>query len=328
MNISGCRLAIVGATGLVGSQILKQLEKSGDFPVKLGLFASQRSIGRKIEFANRNIAVKGLDEKSVEDFDVAIFAAGSVVSRECAPIFAESGCIVIDKSSAWRTDPDCPLVVPQINAHALADIPKGIIASPNCSTTGFVLALKPLIELFGVPEHVMVATYQSVTGAGKGGLDALLRQRKGDNYLGTFAVPIFDNVIPAIGDIDETSFYTEESKLMTESRKILEIDELSISATAVRVPVAIGHSEAVTIIWPSEIDLKAATEALSNAPTIELTDGTPTPLAAAGRDNVLVGRIRKTPDCRGILNLFLAFDNLRRGAATNAIDILKALPES
>lgn len=320
-------MAIIGATGLVGEYLLKLLEERGHRPKSVELFASERSAGEKIVFFGDEHTVKALETDGVGDYEVAIFAAGSEVSREFAPIFAERGCIVIDKSSAWRDNPDCPLVIPQINAHALRKIPKNIVASPNCSTTGLVLVLKPLIDAFGVPEHIVVATYQSASGAGAKAIDAMERQRAGYDSPAPFKAMLYDNVIPAIGEIDETGFYTEETKLTVESRKILEIENLRISGTAVRVPVEIGHSEAVTIIWNSEIELNRAVEALETAPEVQLIE-LPTPNAVAGKDTVIVGRIRKTPGEPGVLNLFLCFDNLRRGAATNAIDIVTALPEN
>ena len=326
MKISDCRLAIVGATGLVGEYLLKVLESRGLRPKQLALFASQRSAGKKITFADKEYAVSALKRDNIGDYDAAIFAAGGKISKDFAPVFAEKGCIVIDKSSAWRDDRDCPLVIPQINSDALVNIPKKIVASPNCSTTGLILALKPLIDAFGVPEHIVVATYQSVSGAGRAASDALERQRGGFTAPEPFAEMIFDNLIPAIGKIDGDGFFTEETKLIHESRKILNIKDLMISATAVRVPVEIGHSEAVTIFWNREIPVNKAIEALCEAPLMELKD-IPTPRKAAGLESVAVGRIRKTPGKPGVLNLFLSFDNLLRGAASNAIDILEALPK-
>jgi len=325
LSISDSRLAIVGATGLVGENLLRILEERGHKP-RLTLFASERSQGKKIAFAGMEQSVIALTRDKIGDYDFAVFAAGGKISREYAPIFAQKGCVVIDKSSAWRADPQCPLVIPQINAHALTNIPRGIIASPNCSTTGLVLVLKPLIDAFGVPEHIVVATFQSVSGAGRAASEALLRQRDSDSSPAPFPAMIHDNIIPAIGEIDETLFYTEETKLSEESRKILEIEELQISGTAVRVPVEIGHSEAVTILWKNDISLEGAIEELRKAPTIEISE-LPMPSNCAGRDSVIVGRIRKTPKTSGVLNLFLCFDNLRRGAATNAVDILEAIAE-
>lgn len=325
MKINRIKIAIIGATGLVGEYLLKLLEERGHQPESIDLFASDRSAGEKIEFFGEEHIVKELSPDDIGDYEVAIFAAGSAVSREYAPIFAEKGCIVIDKSSAWRADSDCPLVIPQINAHVLSSIPKKVIASPNCSTTGLLLVLKPLIDVFGTPEHVVVATYQSVSGAGAKAVDALERQRGGYTSPAPFKAMLFDNVIPAIGTIGDDGFFTEESKLTQESRKILEIKDLKVSGTAVRVPVEIGHSEAVTIFWNREISVNRAMEALDAAPEVKIVE-LPTPNSVAGRDEVEVGRIRKTPGEPGVLNLFLCFDNLRRGAATNAIDILEALP--
>ena len=320
-------MALIGATGLVGRSILSVMEESGLSPKSIAMIASERSAGSKIEFNGKSFEVEALSEKCLRGFDIAIFAAGSSVSKEWAPRFASDGTIVIDKSSAWRGDPECPLVVPQVNPEMLDEIPKGIVSSPNCSTAGLVIALKPLVESFGTPEHIFVATYQAVSGAGKGGIETLARQRRGEDYKGVFERPIFDNVLPVIGKIDECGFNVEETKLLFETRRILAFPKLQLTATAVRVPLGIGHSEAATMVFSNEVPAYKAIEALNNASGIRVLvgDDYPTPLAAAGIDDVLVGRIRNTPGDSRVLSLFISFDNLRRGAATNAVELAQLI---
>ena len=327
MKFTDAKIAIVGATGLVGRNILSLMEEREHKPAKLALFASKKSEGRSVKFLGDDLPVSLLPENNIGNFDIAFFAAGSSVSFEWAPRFVSDGAVVIDKSSAFRDDPDCPLVVPQINQKELDNLKKGIIASPNCSTIGFVLAIKPLIDLFGIPKHIVVATYQSVSGAGKEGLEALRFQRLGEDYSGPFGKPIYNNILPAIDELGPDGFYKEETKLMTETRKILGIEDLEITATAVRVPVNIGHSEAVTLFFTREVDLGAAETALKSAPTIIVSDfdDYPTPLEVAKTDDVVVGRIRTHPSDERVLCLFLAFDNLRRGAVTNALDIAELI---
>ncbi len=325
------KLAIVGATGLVGGHLLQILGERGHIPADLSLFASERTAGRKIVFGGNEHTVERLGMDAVErGCDIAIFAAGSAVSREWAPKFAARGTIVVDKSSAWRQDIDCPLVVPQVNPGSMKNIPKGIIASPNCSTTGLVLAIKPLIDVFGPPKHIVVATYQAVSGAGIEGVRALGDQRRGVDYPGPFGKPIYDNVLPVIGEIDDSLFCTEEAKLINETRRILGLSEMPITATAVRVPIEICHSEAVTLLFERDIDLQLARSALIDAAEIRFVvdDDYPTPLDVAGSDRIFIGRLRITPAAEGALSLFLCFDNLRRGAATNAIDIVERLLET
>jgi len=313
------KIAIVGATGLVGSHILKIMGEEKLIPNELGLFASQRSRGRIINFNGVNYRVQTLSPDAIRGFDLAFFAAGSVVSSQWAPVFAELGTIVIDKSSAWRADPNCPLVVPQVNGHKLGSIPKGIVSSPNCSTIGFVLAIKPVIDAFGIPKHIFVATYQSVSGAGYQAIENLREQRI-SREISPFG--FFDNVIPGIGAIDDDGFFLEETKLIYESRRILGIEDLLLSVTAVRVPIEVGHSETITAVFDKPVDIDLAARALDNAPCVEfIQNGFPTPVKATGIDNVLVGRLRLNPDNPLYLNLFISFDNLRRGAATNALDI-------
>jgi len=327
LTINEANIAIVGATGLVGGKTLEVLAERGHYPEKLSLFASERSAGKRIAFNSREFIVEPLSSAEGKRFDIAIFAAGSAVSREWAPRFAKAGAVVIDKSSAWRDDPECPLVVPQVNEAALDSIPKGIVASPNCSTSGLVIALKPLFDSFGKPRFIFVATYQSVSGAGRGGNEALSRQRAGEDFCGIFPRPIHDNLIPVIGKIDGDGFNEEETKLCSETRKILGMSDLQLTATAVRVPVMVSHSEAVTIVFEDEVTAEKAERALESAPGLRLyrLPDFPTPLEAAGIDDVLVGRIRNTRGDARILSMFISFDNLRRGAATNAVDLMECI---
>ena len=329
MKFSDAKIALVGATGLVGRHILQVMEERRLNPSKFVLFASEKSVGGEVGFLGTSYKLEPLIKDYTGGFDIAFFAAGAKVSLEWAPVFVNGGAKVIDKSSAWRVDPDCPLIVPQINPHALDNIPKGIIASPNCTTIGFVLALKPLINAFNEPEHIFAATYQAVSGAGKDGTDALHQQRLGKDYAGPFKKPILDNVLPSIGSLGPCGFYQEESKLIIESRKILGISTLDISATAVRVPVVNGHSLVVTIIFRDEVDVNKAAETIASAPAIRFIDDNdyPTPLEASGQDDVLVGRLRTIPGNSRALSLFLTFDNVRRGAATNAIEIAEIIVE-
>jgi len=303
------------------------MAERGILPRELILTASARSAGGAVRFGGKDYVVETVEGCIKRKPNVAVFCAGGQVSREWAPKFVEAGALVIDKSSAWRSDPDCPLVVPQVNPVALESIPKGIVASPNCSTAGFVIALKPLIERFGEPRHIFVATYQSVSGAGAGGNEALIRQRNGEDFEGIFPQKIFDNVIPVIGAIDANGFNIEETKLADETRKILAMPNLHITATAVRVPIIACHSEAVTIEFASDASADEAERVLECAPGLRLMKSPefPTPLSAVDFDDVLVGRIRNTPGDRSVLSMFICFDNLRRGAATNAVDLIEHL---
>ncbi|MCK5833019.1 aspartate-semialdehyde dehydrogenase [bacterium] len=327
MRIDEIKLVIVGATGLVGNKVLEIMTEREISPAKIEFVASERSSGKTIIYNGKESRVITLDEAIKKRFDIAIFAAGSKVSIKWAPRFAENGSIVIDKSSAWRTDPKCPLVVPQVNPEALDDIPKKIVASPNCSTSGLVIALKPILARFGIPQYIFVATYQSVSGAGKRGNYALQKQRKGDTCTGIFEKSIFDNVIPIIGEIDEFGFNIEETKLVAETRKILGAPELNITATAVRIPIMLSHSEAVTLVFDSPTPAAEAIKNLTTAPGLKLIQipDYPTPLEAADIDDVLVGRIRNTPSNLNILSMFISFDNLRRGAASNAVDLMEVM---
>ncbi|MDQ6909628.1 MAG: aspartate-semialdehyde dehydrogenase [Actinomycetota bacterium] len=311
------------------------------FPIsELRLFASERSAGRRIEWAGTDIVVEDAAQADYRGLDIALFSAGATVSRALAPTVVAAGAIVVDNSSAWRTDPDVPLVVTEVNAGVLASIPKGIVANPNCTTMVVMPVLKPLHDEAGL-RRVVASTYQAVSGAGRKGIDELHEQvvKVGDRSadLATsgssvefpaadaFPGPIGFNVLPVAGSLvdDETN---EEHKFRDESRKILGIPELAVMCTCVRVPVYTGHSLSLNVEFARPLSAARATELLAAAPAVQLAD-MPTPLAAAGIDPSLVGRIRQDPDSDRGLALFVSGDNLRKGAALNAVQIAEALAE-
>jgi aspartate-semialdehyde dehydrogenase len=328
------RLAVLGATGAVGSTLLKVLEER-DFPLdELRLLASERSAGETRRFRGEDLEVLAAGEDSFDGIDIAIFSAGAARSRTFAPIAVAAGAVVIDNSSAFRMDADVPLVVPEVNPHA-AFTHRGVIANPNCSTMQLVPVLKPLHDAAGL-EHVTVSTYQSVSGTGQKAIDALLHesasalagdQRKAEIY----ARPIAFNVLPFAGSLQGDDGYTdEELKLVNESRKILELPALRVSATCVRVPVVNCHSESVWISTRERLDADQVRELLAAAPGITVVDDPaanayPTALDVDGHDGVFVGRIRNDlGDDHGIA-LWIVADNLRKGAATNTVQIAELL---
>jgi aspartate-semialdehyde dehydrogenase len=320
-------VAVVGATGMVGGIMLKVLEER-NFPVdELLPVASERSVGGTVHFKGRDVPVIGLEAAVARRPDVALFSAGGAISLEWAPRFAEAGCIVIDNSSAWRMHADKKLVVPEINAHVLAEGDR-IIANPNCSTIQMVLALAPLHKAYSV-ERVVVSTYQSVTGTGMKAVKQMENERQ--NVDGEMAYPfrIDQNVIPRCDVFTENGYTKEEMKLVNETKKILD-PNIRVTATAVRVPVTGGHSESVNVEFAREYDLGAVRELLRNAPGIKLLDDPardeyPMPLIANGRDEVFVGRLRRDETRPRSLNMWIVADNLRKGAATNAVQIAEAL---
>jgi aspartate-semialdehyde dehydrogenase len=312
------------------------------FPVdEIRLYASERSVGRKLDFAGEELPVEDAAAGDYAGLDVALFSCGKAASLELAPRVAGAGAIVIDNSSAWRMDPDVPLVVPEVNAHALSDIPKGIVANPNCTTMVAMPVLAPLHSAFGL-RRVTVSTYQAVSGAGLAGVDELDEQvRKiGDEAAALthepslaegltarkFVGPIAYNVLPLAGSlVDDGSGETdEEQKWRNESRKILGIPDLQVMCTCVRVPVFTGHSQSLSIEFESDCSPADAARLLASAPGVDLAD-VPTPLRATGGDTSLVGRIRRDPSVEHGLCLFLAGDNLRKGAALNAVQIAEVL---
>jgi len=331
------RVAVVGATGLVGETMISVLEERG-FPVaQLYALASERSVGRGASFRGRNIGVRELKGFDFSQCDFAFFSAGAAVSREYAPQAVAAGCLVIDNTSEFRYRDEVPLVVPEVNPQALAGIgSSGLIANPNCSTIQLVVALKPLHDAAHI-ERIDVATYQSVSGAGREALEELARQSisalsgKGPVELESGMQQLAFNCIPHIDEFQDNGYTREEMKIVWETRKILGEPQLRVNATAVRVPVFYGHSEAVHISTTRPLSAAEARELLRNAPGVTVLDeprlgGYPTAATeAANRDTVYVGRIREdlAPD-RG-LNLWVVADNVRKGAATNSVQIAEAL---
>ena len=332
-------LALVGATGAVGRTALDILAER-DFPVgRLRLMASARSAGRKLTTAWGKVEVEDLDEADPEGIDVAIFSAGASRSRRHGPRFAAAGAVVIDNSSCFRMDPATPLVVADVNDHALASH-RGIVANPNCTTMVLMMAVAPLHRAAGL--RSMVATsYQSVSGSGQKGMTELSRQvdhfaddpdslaRGGWTDPGSevYARPIGFNVLPLAGSEAGGGYTDEEWKLVNESRKILELPGLEVEPTCVRAPVMVGHGLAVSVWFDRPLGRAEALEMLSGAPGVEVwEDIPPTPLDSAGRDRTLVGRIRETVGSPGGINLWVVGDNLRKGAALNAVQLAERLP--
>jgi aspartate-semialdehyde dehydrogenase len=319
-------VAVVGATGVVGGTMLALLRER-EFPAsEIVPFASERSAGKEID----GLAVRGLvPDADIEGFDIALFSAGAGVSREWGPRFVEHGATVIDNSSAFRRDPDVPLVVSEVNPHALQRH-HGLIANPNCSTMQMVVALAPIHRAVGI-ERLVVATYQSVSGTGRKAIDELEAQAqaslRGEDMPAAevYPEPIAFNVIGAAGSFAEGDDHTdEERKMMFETRKILEDESIGVAVTCVRVPVRICHSEAVNVQTRDPLSAEQAHELLSGAPGVAIGD-VPTPLRAAGRDEVFVGRIRRDESHPRALQLWIVSDNLRKGAATNAVQIAELL---
>jgi aspartate-semialdehyde dehydrogenase len=321
-------VTILGATGAVGQTMLQVLAERAIPVDDLTLLASERSAGAKIRWQGREYEVRAPQRGCFRSVDVALFSAGAERSREWAPIAAEEGATVIDNSSAWRMDPEVPLVVPEVNAHAIAEATKGIIANPNCSTIQMVVALKPLAAAAGLT-RVTVTTFQSVSGAGERGRAELRAELAGEEPEGSpFSREIVGNVIPQIGDFDAEGWTGEETKMRQEARKILDMPELRLAATCVRVPVDVGHSLQMAVETERELSLEAAKRALISFPGIRLAReeaGFPTPREIAGRDEVFVGRLRRDPDDARVLHLWVVADNLRKGAATNAVQIAERL---
>jgi aspartate-semialdehyde dehydrogenase len=337
------RVAVVGATGQVGG-VMRRVLAERAFPVdEIRYFASARSAGTTLPWGDREITVEDAATADPSGLDIALFSAGATASRELAPRFAAAGATVIDNSSAFRMDPDVPLVVSEVNPETIADARKGIIANPNCTTMAFMPVLKPLHDDAGLVRFI-ASTYQAVSGAGSAGVDELDKQARQvvdraaelthDGAAvpfpasGKFVQPIAFNVLPFAGKlVDDGSFETdEEQKLRNESRKILGIPDLAVSGTCVRVPVFTGHSMSVNAEFSRPLPVARATELLAEAPGVELSE-VPTPLEAAGRDPAYVGRLRRdpgVPDERGLV-LFVSNDNLRKGAALNAVQIAELL---
>jgi aspartate-semialdehyde dehydrogenase len=324
------RVAIVGATGEVGRSFLKVLEER-EFPVdELYLYASEKSEGAELTFRGEKFKVRALNkETSFRGIDIALFSAGSSISKEYAPRFVKDGAVVIDNSSAWRLDPDVPLVVPEVNPEDVENH-KGIIANPNCSTIQMVVALKPIYDAVGI-SAIVVATYQSVSGAGAKAIRELEDQTRAwcqDKQMEVKNLPrrIAFNVIPQIDVFTENGYTKEEMKMLNETRKIMHDPNIKVSATTVRVPVFYGHSEAISVKLNRPLEPESAMELLRKAKGVVLVEeGYPTPIDVAGRDEVFVGRIRKDLVFEPGLSMWVVADNIRKGAATNAVQIAELL---
>jgi aspartate-semialdehyde dehydrogenase len=317
-------IAIVGATGLVGRTILKLLEER-EYPVgRLSLFASKKSAGMLLQFRGEQIPVQPLNEHSGRDVTIAFFSAGGAVSRDSVPQFVAEGGLVIDNSSAFRMEPDVPLVVPEVNPEEIRKA-HGIVSNPNCSTIQLVVVLAPLHRRFRL-QRVVVSTYQSVSGKGFKGVRELRSQQEGRGKAAVFPRKIADNLVPLIDEAGHDGYCLEEIKLMRETKKILNADDLRITATAVRVPIPYCHSESVNLEFASEIDCTRAETVLENSPGIRYCPGSeiPSPLDAVGSDDVWVGRLRQDESQRNSLNLWIVADNVRKGAALNAVQIAEA----
>lgn len=327
-NNKKMKVAVVGATGLVGSKMLQVLAER-NFPVtELVPVASERSIGKEVEFKGKKFKVVSWQDAIAAKPAVAIFSAGGGTSLELAPKFAEAGITVIDNSSAWRMDPTKKLVVPEVNANVLTKGDK-IIANPNCSTIQMVVVLKPLHEKYKI-KRVVVSTYQSVTGTGVKAVDQLMNERKGIKGEMAYKYPIDLNAIPHIDVFLENGYTKEEMKMTNETKKIIGDDSIKVTATTVRIPVMGGHSESVNIEFEKDFDLNDVRELLSKAPGVVVQDDVanfvyPMPLTAHEKDETFVGRIRRDETQPNTLNCWIVSDNLRKGAATNAVQIAEYL---
>ncbi len=321
-------LAVIGCTGLVGQTMLKVLEER-NFPVeKLIPVASEKSVGKRIDFKGEKWTVVSIEDSLLMRPDIALFSAGGQTSLINAPKYAALGTFVIDNSSAWRMDPTKKLVVPEVNAEVIEQNDK-IIANPNCSTIQMVVALKPLHERY-VIKRVVVSTYQSVTGTGVKAVEQLMNERKGIKGAMAYPYPIDMNVIPQVDIFLENSYTKEEMKMIQETKKIMGEPSFAITATTVRIPVMGGHSESVNVEFHKPIDISEIKSLLEKAPGIKVVDDIeklsyPMPLHAEGQDDVFVGRIRRDDTVPNGLNLWIVSDNLRKGAATNAIQIAEHL---
>ena len=330
-------VAVLGATGAVGRTMLEVLNERRIKVDRLTLLASERSAGTTVRFAGREVTVEVPRPGVFDGVDVALFSAGADRSKEWGPRAADEGAVVIDNSSAFRMDPQVPLVVPEVNPKDIAERPKGIIANPNCSTIQMVVALQAIRRAAGL-KRVIATTYQSVSGAGETGRDALRRELEGEGLMAArlgapvdgspFTRRIAGNVIPQIGDFDDEGWTGEERKMINETRKILGIPGLAVTATCVRVPVEVGHSVQVTAETEKELTLDSLRRALVVFPGILMAGGPqhfPTPYEIAGRNEVFVGRVRSDPEIPRTFHLWVVADNLRKGAATNAVQILERL---
>ncbi len=322
------KVAVVGATGMVGEVMLKVLAER-NFPItELIPVASERSVGKEIEYKGKKYKVVSLDTAVSMKPEIALFSAGGDTSKEWAPKFAEAGTTVIDNSSAWRMDPTKKLVVPEINANQLTKEDK-IIANPNCSTIQMVLALNPLHKKYNI-ERIVVSTYQSITGTGVKAVKQLENEYAGIEGEMAYKYPIHRNAIPQIDSFEENGYTKEEMKMTRETKKIMSDDSIRVTATTVRIPTVGGHSESVNVQFTNDFDVKEVRNILENTPGVVVQDNIdtftyPMPLYAEGKDDVYVGRIRRDESQDNTLNMWIVSDNLRKGAATNTVQIAEYL---
>ena len=330
------KLAVVGATGVVGRTVLKVLEEKKLPITEYVLFASSRSAGKKVPFMGKEYVIQELTEHAFDDgFDFAIFSAGGEISKKYSPIAASKGCIVVDNSSAFRMDENVPLVVPEVNPEVIAQH-HGIIANPNCSTIQAVVPLKPLDDAYHI-KRIVYSTYQAVSGAGSKGIADLEngiahRNDEDTSYLQKFPYPIFSNCLPHIDVFLDNGYTKEEEKMIQETRKILKRPDLPITATAVRVPVFNSHSESINLEFEKDFDIEEVKDLLKHSPGVVVQDNPsyylyPLATYATGFDEVFVGRIRRDDSIAFGLNLWVVADNIRKGAASNAIQIVEKLLE-
>ena len=335
------KLAIVGATGAVGSVMIDLINERADIWGDIKLLASKRSAGKKLKVRNQELTVEEISEKAFEGIDVAVFDVPDEISKHWAPIAANKGVVVVDNSAAFRMDKEVPLVVPEVNESQIQNRPKGIISNPNCTTMSMIVALGALHKKYEV-EEIIVASYQAASGAGKPGVDSLHEQidkvagkelgsvaKDVSNVItetGPFPKPLALNVIPWAGSLKENGFTSEELKVKNESRKILGLPNLKVTATCVRVPVVTTHSLAVHAVFKNKVNVNEAREILKTAPGVEVLDDPknlvfPTPAEVVGTDPTWVGRLRQDPEAPNTLDFFVCGDNLRKGAALNTLQI-------
>ena len=325
------KVALVGATGMVG-QVMLQLLEERSFPLTdLLLVASEKSVGQRRAFRGKDLTIISLEEAVSESPDLALFSAGGSVSEQWAPKFADVGTTVIDNSSFWRMSDQHPLVIPEINGNTISKEHK-IIANPNCSTIQLLMALKPLHDEYQV-KRVVVSTYQSITGTGVKAVRQLENERKGEKGEMAYPYPIHENALPHCDVFEDNGYTKEEMKLSRETKKIMQDNSIEVSATAVRVPVKGGHSESVNIEFHADFELSKVRQLLHEMPGVSVQDNTdvntyPMPIYAEGKDEVFVGRIRRDFSQKNTLNMWVVADNLRKGAATNTIQIAEYLIEN
>ncbi|MCX7822127.1 MAG: aspartate-semialdehyde dehydrogenase [Syntrophobacterales bacterium] len=333
MSSEGYHVAVVGATGAVGTMMIRILEER-NFPVRsLRLFASSRSAGKRLKFKDTEIPVEELKESSLRGVEIALFSAGASVSRTFGPVAVSSGCVVVDNSSAFRMNPEIPLVVPEVNPHSLKNH-RGLISNPNCSTIQMVVALKPIRDVAGI-KRIVVTTFQAVSGTGQRAVVELEQQVKawvkGESMeRSVYPHQIAFNCLPHIGSFLDNGYTEEEMKMVNETRKIFEDPSIAVSATTVRVPVFYGHSESVNVELKSPLSPEEARNLLAKAEGVTVIDDPknnlyPMPIHAAGQDKTMVGRIRKDLSVEHGLSMWIVADNVRKGAATNAVQIAEIL---